>query len=77
MGRCARTDAHHGSGPATLAAKAATQNIPIDRFRTVWSRRSAIRAPTPLGVVRLNAEVAAKRVSLLHEAVLAATSIFG
>jgi putative tryptophan/tyrosine transport system substrate-binding protein len=70
-----------GSGPAALAAKAATQTIPIvfdvgfDPVENGLVATLSHPAGNLTGVVRLNAEVAAKRVSLLHEVTPTATSI--
>jgi len=70
-----------GSGPAALAAKAATQSIPIifdvgfDPVQNGLVATFSHPGGNLTGVVRLNAEVAAKRVSLLHEVAPAATSI--
>jgi putative ABC transport system substrate-binding protein len=70
-----------GSAPAALAAKAATQTIPIifdvgfDPVRNGLVATLSRPAGNLTGVVRLNAEVAAKRVNLLHEVVPAAASI--
>jgi putative tryptophan/tyrosine transport system substrate-binding protein len=70
-----------GSGPAAIAAKAATQTIPIiydvgfDPVRNGLVATLSRPAGNLTGVVRLNAEVAAKRVNLLHEVAPAAVSI--
>jgi putative ABC transport system substrate-binding protein len=70
-----------GSGPAALAAKAATQTIPIifdvgfDPVRNGLVATLSRPAGNLTGVVRLNAEVTAKRLNLLHEVAPAAVSI--
>ena len=70
-----------GSGPAALAAKVATSTIPIvfdvgfDPIQNGLVATLSRPAGNLTGVVRLNAEVAAKRVGLLHEVVPATTSI--